>query len=225
VNFYHRLIYTPADKRAAFRRALLEARLSGAALPDEGGAAADEEETPAAARLEEYFNPGLVPKSTMAYETRGARILDVQITTPEGRRVNMLVAGQRYAVRYTCVFSEAAWAVAAGTLVRTLSGVDLGGASTIDTPQMLEHVAAGTRLKVTHAFDCRVREGSYFLNVGVSALVEGERVWLSRIVDVAMFMVLPAKAGHSRGTVDFGFISRAEPEGGLAADPTDHGPA
>jgi ABC-type polysaccharide/polyol phosphate transport system, ATPase component len=39
VNFYHRLLYTPADKMGAFREALLTAYRTGAPLPDERVAA------------------------------------------------------------------------------------------------------------------------------------------------------------------------------------------
>ncbi len=214
VNFYHRLVYTPADKATDFREALRKARRGEAPLPDERAAAtaADPADIPADPdEITDYYNPGLMAQSITEYESRGARINDVRITTTDGRRVNMLVTGRRYVLTYKVKMAEAAWSVAAGTRIKMLTGVELGGASTIHTPRMIEYVEAGSVLSVTHEFECRLTEGTYFVNAGVSALIEGERHWLSRMVDVAMFMVLPDKRGrYSNGPVDFAFDSQAQ---------------
>ncbi|MBP2303046.1 ABC transporter ATP-binding protein [Azospirillum picis] len=212
INFYHRLLYTPADRRGPFRDALLAARRGEAALPDETAAARSQAaEAEADAALEEHYNPGLVPKSTTVYETRGARILDVQVTTQEGRRVNVLVSGRRYTIRYRVKVESDVWGVAVGTRIKTITGVELGGATTQHTDRMLDHIEAGTVLNVTHSFECRLMEGTYFLNTGISAVIDGERQWLNRLVDVAMFMVMPAPGRCSNGPVDFLFDSRAQP--------------
>lgn len=217
INFYHRLLYTPADRRAAFRETLLASRRGNAPLPDEGAAtdAVVVDETNAAAKadaeLEEHFNPGLVPKSPTAYETRGAHILDVRIVSQDGRPVNVLMSGRRYTIRYRVTVEDAAWGVAVGTRIKTVTGVELGGATTLNTTRVLDYVEAGTTLEVTHEFECRMMEGTYFLNAAISGLIEGERQWLSRLVDVAMFMVLPVRGRCSNGPIDFAFDSRAQP--------------
>ncbi|HYG88460.1 MAG TPA: ABC transporter ATP-binding protein [Azospirillum sp.] len=216
INFYHRLLYTPAGKHEAFREALLTSRRTGAPLPDEQAAPAaalpmTAEEAAPDAELEDYFNPGLVPKSTTVYESLGARIRDVRITTPDGRRVNMLLTGRRYVIRCRVELEVEAWGIAVGTRIKTLTGVELGGSTTLNTTRMLDHAAAGTVLEVTHEFDCRLMDGTYFINTGVSALVEGERKWLNRLVDIAMFMVLPVQGVCSNGPIDFSFDSRAQP--------------
>jgi lipopolysaccharide transport system ATP-binding protein len=218
INFYHRLLYTPSGKHEAFRAALLDSRRTGAPLPDEQAATAaasatatdDGPDTPDTG-LEDYFNPGLIPKSTTVYESLGARIRDVQIVTEDGRRVNMLLTGRRYVIRYRVELEVEAWGLAVGTRIKTLTGVELGGSTTLNTTRVLDHAEAGTTLEVTHAFDCRLMDGAYFINTGVSALVEGERTWLSRLVDIGMFMVLPVKGVCSNGPIDFSFDSRAQP--------------
>lgn len=216
INFYHRLLYTPADRRAAFRESLLASRRGEAPLPDEAGPGKDDtgevSSAPKAdAELEEHFNPGLVPKSPTAYETRGARIEDVRITTQDGRPVNVLKSGRRYAIRYRVEVEEAAWGVAVGTRVKTINGVELGGATTLSTSRVLDYVEAGTTLDVSHEFECRLLEGTYFINAAISGLIEGERQWLSRLVDVAMFKVLPVRGQCSNGPLDLAFDSRARP--------------
>ncbi len=212
VNCYHRLLYTPAATVSDFRDSLLEARRSGVEPMEERVASGEElAADPIGSPDEEHYNPDLVPKSTVSYEARGAHIRDVRITTPAGQPVNMLVTGRRYQIRFHVDFTESAWQVAAGTRIKTITGVELGGASTIHTDRMIEHVRAGTRLEVSHEFECRLMDGTYFINAGVSSLNEGERAWMHRQVDASMFMVIPARGHYSNGPVDFAFDSRAEP--------------
>ena len=213
VNFYHRLIYTPPEKATAFREALLAARRDGAPLPDQRPVIPEVKAEDAAGdgdKPTDYYNPGLVPQSTTVYETRGAAIRDLRITTADGRRVNMLLTGRRYVIRFRVILDEAAWGVAVGTRIKTLTGVELGGASTIRTDREIEYVEAGSEVEVEHEFECRLMQGTYFVNVGVSGLIDGERQWLNRLVDAAMFMVLPESGRYSNGPVDFTFDSRAQ---------------
>lgn len=212
VNCYHRLLYTPAATVSEYRNSLLEARRAGVE-PVEERIAAGEDPRPDEidAPDEEHYNPDLMPKSTISYESRGAKIQDVRISTLDGRPVNTLVSGRRYQIRFQVDFTEPAWQVATGTRIKTITGVELGGASTGRTSRVIEHVAAGTRLEVTHEFECRLTDGTYFVNAGVSSINHGEREWMHRLVDGAMFMVIPARGRYSNGPVDFAFDSRAVP--------------
>lgn len=63
-------------------------------------------------------------------------------------------------------------------------------------------MAAGTKLAVEFDFECALRNGTYFLNCGCSALIQGERAFLHRGVDVAMFQVI-CESADSTGMVDF----------------------
>ena len=225
MNFYHRLLYTPPDKVARFRDALLEAKRGGGPLPDER--VADERVGDGAAAAasgpaddgggEDYFNPGMVPSSATLYESRGATIGEVTITTPDGRRVNMLLPGRRYVIRYRVTLAVAAWALAVGTSIKTLGGVELGGGTTSRGQRMVPFAEAGTVLEVAHAFDCLLLEGTYFVNAGVSAQVGPERLWLHRKVDTAMFTIVPTPPAFSAGLVDFRFDSTVT-EAAPAAD-------
>ncbi len=49
----------------------------------------------------------------------------------------------------------------------------------------------GGRVQVRFAFTCRLSEGAYFVNCGVTELVDGHDVFLHRIVDALQFRVLP----------------------------------
>jgi lipopolysaccharide transport system ATP-binding protein len=216
INAYHKLLYGSPETAAAFRGALLAARQSGAPVDEKGAPAVTAATTATAIAateddgLEEQYNPGLMPQSTTDYDARGARIGEVRITTLDGRPVNMLLEGRRYAIRFPVELSTEAWGVAVGTRIKTLSGVELGGASTIQTERMFEHVPAGSRLEVCHEFECRLIEGTYFINAGISAMVGSERQWIHRRVDAAMFQIIPRRQRrYSNGPVCFAFDSRA----------------
>lgn len=220
INLYHRLLYSAPDKRAAFRSALAEAFKSGGLLPDEredgvegmGGegtaatAAAQDQD-----QVEDYENPGLVARSSTIYEPRGARLSDLHITSLDGRRVNMLIAGRRYIIRVRLDVTEDAWSLAVGTQIKTVTGVIMGGASTASTPRMIDHVTAGSVFDIAHEFECRALDGTYFVNAGVSALVGGERLWLHRLVDAGVFAVVPGPRLYSNGPFDFAFDSSLTP--------------
>ncbi|MBY0431812.1 MAG: ABC transporter ATP-binding protein [Rhodospirillales bacterium] len=227
VNLYHKMLYMPADKVPAFRETL-KTRQDGEAAPvGESAAVATEGAAPApvpapasatitatapqpsADSGEDWYNPGMVPQSTVSYESRGAHIEDVRITTLEDRQVNMLLPGRRYRMRFQVRLDQDVFMLAAGTRFKTITGVELGGGSTIYTDRMIDHVPAGSLLNVRHEFTCRLIEGTYFVNVGVSGVVSSERHWLHRIVDVAMFTILPdGQTRFSNGPVDFDLDSR-----------------
>ena len=111
----------------------------------------------------------------------------------------------------------AAWALAVGTSIKTLGGVELGGGTTSRGQRMVPFAEAGTVLEVAHAFDCLLLEGTYFVNAGVSAQVGPERLWLHRKVDTAMFTIVPTSPAFSAGLVDFRFDSTVT-EAAPAAD-------
>lgn len=215
INCYHKLLYMPAEKVPDFREALkagnaVEAMAEpadAAALPPPGreapsvlgqAAAGGDGDQP-------YWDPGLVPQSTVRFESRGAVIEQATLTTEDGERVNMLVHGRRFVVRLRIRFEKEAHAVASGMLVKTMEGVELAGGSTYETDDVIEHVPAGTVMEVVHRFQCRFTHGTYFFNCGVSGIVDGERHWLHRITDAGMFQVIPDRSGHSKGPVDLGF--------------------
>ena len=48
-----------------------------------------------------------------------------------------------------------------------------------------------------------LNEGMYFLNAGVKGDVFGSEIFLSRLIDAAMFRVRPTTENFSTGIVDF----------------------
>ncbi|AMW28888.1 ABC transporter ATP-binding protein [Arthrospira platensis] len=150
----------------------------------------------------DYYDPNLVPDQLIRYPSRGATIQDPHIRTLKGKRVNHLVARQTYTYNYEVEFIKSASHVRFGMLVKTVSGYELAGASFLATSQLIKYIDAGTKIMLEFQFKCLLAPDVYFLNAGVSGIVEGEFTYLDRCVDVAMFRVQPCEESCGTGVVD-----------------------
>jgi lipopolysaccharide transport system ATP-binding protein len=136
------------------------------------------------------FNAGLVSQSVVEYEPKGAAISDMAITTPDGSPVNQLVLGDRYEIRYTVAFTEAAQEVGFGMLVKETGGVEIAGATTSRSrSRRLPRVSAGQSVSVRFPFRCDLVPGTYFVNGGVTREEAGEMSYMHRVLDGLVFKV------------------------------------
>jgi lipopolysaccharide transport system ATP-binding protein len=149
------------------------------------------------------FDPGLRSASTVEYATHGAQIVAPRITTPDGRDVNVLVRGERYVVRYTVRFAQSARRVRFGMMIKTTSGVELGGGTCPDAGFLDGEFAAGSSVTVTFQFTCNLFAGMYFLNTGLMGEVQGNDTYLHRLVDAVAFRVASDASRKQSGYVDF----------------------
>jgi len=120
-----------------------------------------------------------------------------------GEPVNLLCFGQDYIYCYTVKFTEAAFAVRFGMLIKTGSGFELGGGVSHSPQNAIEVITPGQAVQVEFKFCCRLLPGVYFLNSGVVGLVDGVETFLHRCLDIAMFRVQPETDLVATGTVDF----------------------
>ena len=218
VASYQKLLYAPAEQRAEVRAALQEGVVGTAAAAGKLAAAAE----PSALRdgeQREAFDPGLQPTSTMSYESRGARIHSPALFNAQGTPVNHLVRGRRYRYRYRVQFDSTTTHVRFGMLIKTLTGLELGGAVTspFGTPT-LPLVRAGEEIEVDFEFTCRLAPAVYFLNSGVVADVEGTETFVHRLIDAAMFRVVPEADDTMTGIVDFSCAGSVRPPSSGGAD-------
>jgi lipopolysaccharide transport system ATP-binding protein len=206
---YHKLLFAPPDKREEIRGEIRELNRRGEAHLRQLMAV----ESPTESRMRpndslEFHDPGLVPKSTVAYPSRGAIIENPQIRTPDGRIVNVLRKGEEYVYTYFVKFTEPQRKVRFGMLIKTVSGYELGGAASHTRDSSLDSVASGSVVEVEFPFRCSLAPGVYFLNAGVLAVVDDEEVYLHRVVDVAMFRVQPEPDQLTTAVVDFSVSPR-----------------
>lgn len=203
VSLYQKLLYAPAEKVAAIRDAIRAQRLD-----EEPGEAAAPVPTPVQDHVDEteaYWDEGLQPSSTVRYEPRGASIVDPHLETLDGRRVNVITAGHEYVYRYRVHAQLSLAGVRCGMMIKTKTGVDVAGTATAAQGGSIPVVEAGTMLDVRFRFRCTLAPGTYFLNAGVLAMQGSGEDYADRLLDAAMFRVIPDASRLLTGLVDLDF--------------------
>jgi lipopolysaccharide transport system ATP-binding protein len=205
---YHRLISAPRDVQDGLRATILAT----------GETQTDRESTgshhPALGEAEDdwsneaFFDPELVPKTTVRYVSRGAEISNPRITTLEGEQVNNLVSGHDYYYTYEVRFHEQGHSVRFGMLIKTMTGFELGGTSGIDGEKDHSIIPARTDALVRMKFSCMLLPGTYFVNCDVLGTIDEVDVFLDRCIDAVMFRVLPVHEMNAAGMVDFRISTR-----------------
>lgn len=212
VGRYQRLLYAPEHRRDLIReeiRTLTAVDIAGESDTEGRASQRSNAHGPQEPALDvEGYDPALKPESTISYEARGAVIESPGIFTLGGEQVNILVRGRTYRYVYDVGFARDAARVRFGMLIKTLSGVELGGAvSGGGVHDAGKSFRAPAKVRVEFRFNCIVNPGVYFLNAGVSGEADGTEVFLHRLLDASIFRVVAVEAGGTTGTVDFGCVS------------------
>ena len=219
IDKYHKLIYAPAEKFQTVREdiRLLNNRQQHRpnVTADTSQISENSPETTQGNALNEppiftlqskpFYDPNLKPADTTSYLSRGAKISNPHILTHRKEKVNNLIGREEYIYTYEVEFLKEASKVRFGMLIKTIQGSELGGASYIFPEEQMEDgvVKAGTKVVLKFRFTCLLTPGVYFLNAGVSGIVDGNFTYLARCIDVGMFRVLPEEESHATGTIDF----------------------
>ena len=213
VSRYQKLIYAPVEKQQAIRDEIKASfrpkrSISAAHKVVSEEKVADEDtvlsEGGTDDELGEKFDPSLKPTSTVSYESIGAKIDSFKIVNLAGDRVNHLIRGREYRYVYSVGFEQTHFNVRFGMMIKTLTGLDLGGAaSAASAMEALDCVEKGEQCSVEFNFRCSLNPGTYFLNSGVLADVNGAESYIHRVVDSAMFRVQPETSALTTGIIDF----------------------
>ncbi|MFO6423840.1 ABC transporter ATP-binding protein [Motilimonas sp. KMU-193] len=200
VHNYHKLLHMTGAERDEFRQRIIAGDISCEPV------LLTKDDDDDSGKLDE----NLVPSSTVWYQSNGALIQHPLLRNTAGQRVNLLQSGHYYDYCFQVTFAQDAFEVGFGMLIKTVEGAELAGATTTRNHQKrLAFVAKGQVIQVRFRFPCLLRNGTYFLNCGCSALVNGERQFLHRGVDAAMFSVIEENP-DTTGLIDFGMELHAE---------------
>lgn len=178
--------------------------------PRSEGAAPPSSPTAAASGHDDAFDPGLRSASLVEYGRHGARIHDVRLHTQDGRDVNVLTRGAAYVVSYAVEFEANAERVRFGMMIKTTTGLELGGATLPPGNDLAGPFVVGQRVRLDFTFRCRLFAGTYFLNAGLMGDVDGTHTYLHRLVDALAFRVLPDDALRPSGYADLDVDARLE---------------
>ncbi|PIE82555.1 MAG: hypothetical protein CSA11_00110 [Chloroflexi bacterium] len=161
--------------------------------------------------MEEAYDPELIPKSTLEYASHGVEITKIALFNMAGERVNHLLRGTVYRYSYHVFFRNPAVNVRFGMMLKTLSGIELGGmVSALKSRNTLVYVDKGSHYQVDFHFQCNLSTGVYFLNAGVTGDVDGTDSYLHRVLDAAMFRVVSDVNSRVTGLIDFKCSCHAE---------------
>ncbi len=208
LSSYQKLLYAPEEKKQDIRKSIRmstegEALQKNTVNPSiDSGSLCEKfnsDDDPA-----ELYEPNLKSKSTVFFESNGAFISAPEIVTLTGRKVNNLRSGRTYEYIYNVEFKKDVYDVRFGMMIKSITGIELGGMSTSSQGFGLEKVKAGDTVNVKFEFNCTLIPGVYFCNAGCRGEVDGEDKTLHRMVDALMFRVLPTQHGVIRtGYVNF----------------------
>jgi lipopolysaccharide transport system ATP-binding protein len=167
VSYYQRLLYAPPDQVDRIRHEIRELDISKAEVPHPNTRTAAARRK--VERIEEQaeFDPNLRPKSTVEYPSQGAQIRDVRIQDERDRRVNVLVHGEVYRYCYVVDFEKRCFDVRFGMLLKTVSGLEVGGFASHREYECIDSIGAGESIQVQFRFENRLAPGAYFGNAGV----------------------------------------------------------
>ena len=176
-----------------------------AAQPDEKSSAVSGEnfnlETADEDKSDESYDVSLVSKSMIAYEPNGAEISNFRIETLDGRVVNCLSGRTRYKFCYDVTFTKNCEGVQFYTLIKTVTGVELGGGIDPADNRKDLNFSEGEKVAMVFEFHCGLNMGTYFVNCGIGG--NGGQS-LHRIIDAMPFRVAQKiTSKNSFGTVDF----------------------
>jgi lipopolysaccharide transport system ATP-binding protein len=153
------------------------------------------------------YEEGFATQSATYYQPIGAVISDPRIETMDGRRVNTLNPRERYRYKYRVEFKESAREIVFGWLVKSTSGLELGGGAHDATDGYVPTVELGDVYDVCFEFSACLFPGIYYLNCGVSGTLDDYDGFLHRVIDAVAFRVRNVYAKLITGFVEFDFRS------------------
>lgn len=149
------------------------------------------------------FIPDFTPKSTLEYKNYNVEISDIFISTPDGRKVNSLVINGDYMFSYLVRFNMKAERVSFGMSLKNEKGLILGAGASYEINKPIEIIRQGEEYRVRWKFSCYLLPGTYFMDIGVSAMLNNNRTYLNRIIDAAALKVQPINSHGYYGLVTF----------------------
>lgn len=216
VRAYHKMLFAASSEQPRLIQEILEKDQKHASgqgihtvVSADSGTAPNQGQAHATPELQEtdFYQENLFPESTQEYPLQGARLDSIKIYNLEGRQVNNLLPGREYTFEIRGVFLEDRELVYVGFHIRATNGTELTGRVYPRWGKYLERVKSGQNFRLVHRIKMSLSPAVYFSGAGIWSA--NEPVCLHKVVDAAMFRVMPRLKNDSFGHVD---LSVGEPE-------------
>ncbi|MGR3179338.1 MAG: ABC transporter ATP-binding protein [Candidatus Anammoxibacter sp.] len=216
IDVYHKLTFAPADKHAKILEEILmmDSTRDGNERKEENsrGNRIIQHVTNLTVddNIEDYFDPNLVPQYTYEYAQNGAKIENISICDLDGKTKNILTPRNIYIYKYQVKFLRKVFNVRFGMLIKTTTGLELGGISSHPFGEGIDSIEAGQVLTVSFKIQNLLSPGVYFLNAGVLGWEDSKEIFLHRILDGTIIKVADKANSYITGYVDFSTDSMCE---------------
>lgn len=139
-----------------------------------------------------YYLPAFLSQTIVELRNFDVTIYDCEIVTEDGKRVNVLVQGQRYCFQYKVLFNAKLDNIQFSNSIKTQQGQDIAWFMYPDKNNFLNQaVSEGMIMTYKMLFDCLLIGGkSYYINIGLRTFMNNENLVVSRIVDAYVFRVI-----------------------------------
>ena len=117
--------------------------------------------------------------------------------------MNNLVRREDYLFTYKVNFSEELYNFKVGMMIKTPTGLELGGAVSSSLTKSILFVDSGTRLHFGFKFKCLLTRRRVFLTPSIQGILDGTIIYLDRHIDVLAFRVQSDKDQVATPSVDF----------------------
>jgi lipopolysaccharide transport system ATP-binding protein len=197
IAFYQKLIYAPIDVKDE--------------LVDEikdhfsKNIKSDEEEVELQLNDFNVYDPSLKALATLCYPICGAEIIEPNIYDSSGNKVNILNSRSRYIYKFDVIFRENLTNVRFSMVIKTATGLSLGGTFTHPLKNSIPLVSKGSKLTAEFEFDCLLNTGTYFINAGAYSDDGDVEKVIHRIVDAVAFRVTPTPSALLTEIIDFNY--------------------
>ena len=211
VRIYQKILYASIDSRERFIRELLADEISShnqdVNIEEKNECSNITIKTEAKKnKLNDAYDPGLIPETTTIYPSQGAIINEIRIINNNNEVVNILQSSNTYDFIVSGHFLKDFSGIYFGIHIKSVSGIEITGQRFPQEGLYLENVRAGQDFEMKFTFRMDLLPGVYFSGGGIWSSTEPHCA--HRIVDAIMFRVNPGEAIHSFGYVD---LREAEP--------------
>lgn len=211
VRIYQKILYASIDSRERFIRELLADEFSShnqdVNIEEKKECSNITIKTEAKNnKLNDAYDPGLIPETTTIYPSQGAIINEIKIINNNNEVVNILQSSNTYDFIVSGHFLKDFSGIYFGIHIKSVSGIEITGQRFPQEGLYLENVRAGQNFEMKFTFRMDLLPGVYFSGGGIWSSTEPHCA--HRIVDAIMFRVNPGEAIHSFGYVN---LREAEP--------------
>lgn len=209
ISQYQKLIYTPAEKREAFREELKNLNLDKIAVisNDAGRYQPDRKFNRAkdTTKSHDYLDDSLTT-NPISYADRGIEIQDPHLKNIDGKRVNVIQRNGTYYLCYRVMFSRDAANVSFTFMIKHANGTHLGGGVSAAKPELgIAYIKASTILDISIEFTALLNPAVYLTNAAIYGDIGQGNEFIARVIDLLMFRIQPDEPSTGRESVNFNF--------------------